>query len=419
MPNKPTDFRSTIVKLFLQDKEDSQSPTALSIAAFLLINAPAKELSTRDPAAESIKPTVLLPRQRGQPRNNTIPVLPADISIYLENDLILLPESLSKSPTKSLLTKVPLDDVPFGTRIFNSRFIDEVKHAGTSSAFEKLRLVVQAYNDNELNRNFYVRPPKKLELANGTILKVIKPLYGIPEAGNHWFKTYHQHYTDDTFFIGDITFAASEQSKLKFQAKDQEILTTDHPLKFNGGLITLYANYISTRDVTRKSLTPKDQYVAQRAKGAYIATVCQPKAAFNLSFAAQLDRSILQLIAFTDASFANNKDLFSQIGYVIVLADGESKCNIIHWSSIKCKRVTKSVLASELYRMAHGFDIAAILKSTIEKTLGITLPLVLCTDSKSLYNCLVKLGTTQEKRLMIDLMCLRQSYERREIAKIK
>jgi len=69
--------------------------------------------------------------------------------------------------------------------------------------------------------------------------------------------------------------------------------------------------------------------------------------------------------------------------------------------------------------MAHGFDIGAAVKSTIERLLQIELPLVLCTDSRSLYDCLVKLGTTQEKRLMIDVMCLRQSYERREIAEVK
>ena len=49
---------------------------------------------------------------------------------------------------------------------------------------------------------------------------------------------------------------------------------------------------------------------------------------------------------------------------------------------------------------------------------NITVPMVLCIDSKSLYDCLVKLGTMQEKRLMVDLMCLRQSYERREITEI-
>jgi len=200
----------------------------------------------------------------------------------------------------------------------------------------------------------------------------------------------------------------------------------------------------------------KGQYVAMRARGAYIATICQPEACFDLSYAAQvtdlkaedikylnkrlqwqydnhsrgltfvpLNVNSIQLIAFTDSSFANNRDLSSQIGFVLVLAERNSneqglhKANIIHWSSIKCKRVTRSVLASELYAMAHGFDIAAVLKSTIEKILRKSVPLTLCTDSKSLYECLVKLGTTREKRLMVDLMCLRQAYERREVAEVR
>jgi hypothetical protein len=69
--------------------------------------------------------------------------------------------------------------------------------------------------------------------------------------------------------------------------------------------------------------------------------------------------------------------------------------------------------------MAYGFDIGALVKSTIDKVLGIDLPLVLCTNSKSLYECLVKLGITQEKRLIIDIICLRQAYKRKEIAKVK
>ena len=102
-----------------------------------------------------------------------------------------------------------------------------------------------------------------------------------------------------------------------------------------------------------------------------------------------------------------------------MLADDAGQVNILHWSSTKCKRVTRSVLASELYGMVHDFDMGASVKATIDRTLGIELPLVVYTDSKSLYECLVKLGTTQEKRLMIDVMCLRQAYERREIAKVK
>ena len=89
-------------------------------------------------------------------------------------------------------------------------------------------------------------------------------------------------------------------------------------------------------------MTPKDQYIAQHARGAYIASVCQLEASFNLSFAAQienankglkfvkLDINTLQLLVFTDASFTNNKDLSSQIGYVLILADATKKANIVH-----------------------------------------------------------------------------------------
>lgn len=208
---------------------------------------------------------------------------------------------------------------------------------------------------------------------------------------------------------------------------------------------------VSARGMISKSVIPKDQYVAQRSRGAYVATVSQPEAAFDLSFAAQvvnpkeedaktlnkriqwqidhshrglrfikLDIKSLKLTIFTDASFANSFNLSSQISHVIVLADATNKANIIHWSSIKCKRVTRSVLASELYAMTHGFDSSSVIKSNVEKKLKIpVLPITLCTDSKSLYDCLVKLGSAQEKRLMVDLMCLRQSHERREIMEVK
>ena len=191
--------------------------------------------------------------------------------------------------------------------------------------------------------------------------------------------------------------------------------------------------------------------MSQRAKGAYVATVSQPEAAFDLSFAAQvtnpdiestkalnkrlqwqkdnptrglryvpLDLASIRLFAFTDSSYNNNPDHSSQMGHLLALVDGNNNANIIHWTSIKCKRVTRSVLGAELLAMAHGFDVASVVKSTFEKILSIKIiPMVLCTDSKSLFECLVKLGTTTEKRLMVDVMCLRQAYERREIAEVK
>jgi hypothetical protein len=132
----------------------------------------------------------------------------------------------------------------------------------------------------------------------------------------------------------------------------------------------------------------------------------------------ELDSTHLQLVIFIDSSFANNRDLFSQIDYVICLADSKH-ANIVHWSSVKCKRVTRSVLAAELYALAHDFDLDVALKATLSAILDRFVSLVLCTDSKSLYDCLVKLDTIQKKRLMIDVMSLRQSYERRKIIEMK
>ena len=255
----------------------------------------------------------------------------------------------------------------------------------------------------------------------------------MPKAGTHWYKTYHDHHlnnlqmtpstfdpcllfnkhataiigmqTDDTLISATDEFMIKEEEELqkaKFIAKPHEKLTIDHPLGFNGFIITRSDNKINIAqpEQTKKinllltDTFTKNQYVAERARGAYIATVSQPQAAFALSFAAQttqpttndakflnkyldqqrnnngltfvkLDLQTLRVIAFTDLSFANNQDYLSQIGYVIVLADADNNANIVHWQSIKCRRVTRSVLASELYALSLGFDTAATIKSTL------------------------------------------------------
>lgn len=47
----------------------------------------------------------------------------------------------------------------------------------------------------------------------------------------------------------------------------------------------------------------------------------------------------LQLIVYCDAAFSSNKDHTSQLGYIIMLTDDSHKCNIIHYSSAKSRRV--------------------------------------------------------------------------------
>jgi hypothetical protein len=61
--------------------------------------------------------------------------------------------------------------------------------------------------------------------------------------------------------------------------------------------------------------------------------------------------------------------------------------------------------------MVAGMDMVFLICSTynlIFKQLGLDeIPTIVYTDSFSLYECLVKLGTTTEKRLMIDIMAFR------------
>lgn len=48
----------------------------------------------------------------------------------------------------------------------------------------------------DLERDVYFMAPSEINLACGTVLKVVKPLYGIPESGLHWYLTYPDRHTE-------------------------------------------------------------------------------------------------------------------------------------------------------------------------------------------------------------------------------
>ncbi|EKD20667.1 polyprotein [Drepanopeziza brunnea f. sp. 'multigermtubi' MB_m1] len=361
-----------------------------------------------------------------------------------------------------------------------------------------LRDITQAYtqSDHLLNKLILARLPKEIVkfYSERTIMRIRRALYRIPKASTFWWSTYYTHHkeklstitstydpcllictkksmfrlvrmqVDDTYYLADDRFAAKERSELKkagLKAKDETKLTYTTDIRFNGCILKLQKD--DTMLFTQKQqgqklalvsdkLNYKQEYLEQRARGAYIASTCQPKALFALLIAAQhkdpskdemisnqgkrlkyvpIDLRLAKLFVFVDSSFANNKDLSSQLGYVIILRNETRTTeetfnvtsNVVHYSSTKSKRVTKSVLASEILGMVARIDIAIALNTTLDQiTEQLSLPkilIVVATDSYSLYECLVKLGTTKEKRLMIDVIALRQSYERKEIAEIR
>jgi hypothetical protein len=85
--------------------------------------------------------------------------------------------------------------------------------------------------------------------------------------------------------------------------------------------------------------------------------------------------------------------------------------------------VTRNVLALVIYGIVGGIDISFAIRSTltiiIKQLKLFTIPIIVCTNSYSLYECLVKLGITKEKRLIIDIMAIRESYENRELFEIR
>jgi hypothetical protein len=96
--------------------------------------------------------------------------------------------------------------------------------------------------------------------------------------------------TNDILGFGDEAFTTKESKGLVFAAKEKQFLTSDNALFFNGCILTLIGDILRLRQKNQgkklKKATNSPTYVQQRARGAYIAILCQPKASFNLLAAA-------------------------------------------------------------------------------------------------------------------------------------
>lgn len=264
--------------------------------------------------------------------------------------------------------------------------------------------------------------------------------------------------TDDTAYACNDAFSHLEEvMSVEFDTKPAKFLNNGDRLKFNGAIISSNGQTFSItepdhinklKELDVNSSTAAD-FVAERARGAYIAAICRPDATYAFSIASQitkpekkdfkqlnktisrtlngvnkginfipLDLDTVFMAVFVDAGFAANPDSSSQLGFVITLMDNEGNANIVHYGSLKFERVTRSVLASELFAMVHGFDIACTIRLTLNKMPNRVIALHVYTDSRSLYECLIRINQTTEKRLLIDLRMLRQSCERREITEV-
>ncbi len=93
---------------------------------------------------------------------------------------------------------------------------------------------------------------------------------------------------------------------------------------------------------------------------------------------------------------------------MITLCDAKDRCSVIAYRSYKCQRVTRPALASECHALADCFDFAMMMKHDLEALFRQVIPLQMMTDSKSLFDVILKSTKTAERRLMIDVAACRE-----------
>ncbi len=131
-----------------------------------------------------------------------------------------------------------------------------------------------------------------------------------------------------------------------------------------------------------------------------------------------LEQANVRIVGYSDAAFANNHDLTSQLCRVILLMDKIDNAIPVSFKSYKSRRVTRSVLSAEAIAFADMVDDALASQSQMEQALERTPLMHLLTDSKSLFDITSKGSRTSEKRIMIDIHARRDAYKSREIFNI-
>jgi hypothetical protein len=237
LSSESIDFRSTVIKSFLVES---------SVEVESIVDVQSTDSSSDDENQDLASEVLarLIQARRVSLRYQNF----ADIIVFLQDDvdssssIFILISTFAESRRKEIndLLKrqifelIIISKVFKNVRIFNFRFVDEIKHSDIPQAYEKSRLVIQTYNDHEktlmltqasiiqrmsqriilaiaastsenhhlylrnitqtyiqskssLNRMFFIRSSLDLDidLFDDAILRIIKSLYDVSEAKAH------------------------------------------------------------------------------------------------------------------------------------------------------------------------------------------------------------------------------------------
>jgi ribonuclease HI len=259
---------------------------------------------------------------------------------------------------------------------------------------------------------------------------------------------------DDSLICGTADFLRQEEiNSVAFPSKGRTMVT-ETPVEFNGSVLqrtkqgfevnqNAYVESIPSNPIPRTAA----DFAAIRGKMAYATANTRPALSCAINQSAQtraelaeetdfkkledavtqakanplpllfpkLDLDSVVLRVYADSSFANNRDLSSQLGCAIYLVDNDRKCALLHWSSKKARRVTRSTMAAELFALINAFDVGLALQNLASEILGRKISINVFTDSQTAWDSVTSLCSTTEKRLLIDIYGLRESYRTGEL----
>ena len=142
------------------------------------------------------------------------------------------------------------EDIAEGSNVLGGRFVLSIKNMNTDKEIYKARFVVQGHKDldknylvysssnlkqssiriilsiaslfrfhvwsqdithaylqsaSKLMRNIYVKPTKQFKLSKDSLLKLLKPFYGLTDSGDYWHNTFTSHIREDLHMVPTIS----------------------------------------------------------------------------------------------------------------------------------------------------------------------------------------------------------------------
>eukprot|EP00170_Pyropia_yezoensis_P002385 contig_10001_g2389 len=394
------------------------------------------------------------------PPEHILPTCEALITEVLkENNVRVLPEPFRASTQEEVdglmgpgaMKVVKKRSLPEGANIVGGRLVHTQKHVGSPEERPKSRCIAQGHKDREkrfvvhnlstlrqrstrmvmstsavrgfrifahdvnqsyvqsvekMTRDVYLQPRaadrEYYGIGEDEVLQLVRPLYGICDAGVYWVATFSAHVEDD---LGMVPTTG-----------DPALYVRDGMDGVDGLLGTYVDDSILDGNETIQVLTgatlrqPDLRRAINRAAQATPKSLCERhirqlnkaiKKAKNTSDWAliyrPLRRGSTRLKVYADASFASNDDESSQLGYLILLCDDRCACHVLSYSSKKSRRVVRSMMAGAVCAIANAFDEAFVIKHDLQPVNQQHIPLIMLTDSKQLFDVITRASHPTEK----------------------